>query len=480
MTLFSQIPTGLTYDDVLLLPRKSSVKSRKDVDTSSNVTRKIKLKIPVIPANMDTITESQMAIAVAREGSMGIIHRFQSIDREVEEIKKVKRVEDLILYHPVCLRPQHTLADVMFQIDRYETYSFLVTDPNNHLLGVLTRRDYQFVTNLSTPLSNIMTPLEKLITSPARTRIKEAKEIISRHRLEKLPLINPDKTVAGLYTAKDILYFESKPNALRDSQQRLMVGGSIGATGDYLERAIALDKAGVDLILVDVAHGHADHILSAIKMVRRRLPKQQIIAGNVATTEAAKDLIKLGVDAIKVGVGPGSVCTTRIVAGVGVPQLSAIYEVAKVCRKNDVPLIADGGTKNSGDIVKALAVGADIVMAGNQFAGTDEAPGDVITVNQKIYKIYRGSSTYTSATARNQKGDYGKLAKHQINHVEGAEAMVPYKGPVEGVIAKIMGGISSGLSYCGAHNISQLRRNAKFVLVTPNGLRENSHHDVIV
>lgn len=475
-----QNSTGLTFDDVLLVPRKSSVKSRKDVDTSSRVTRKIKLKFPVIPANMDTITESPMAIAVAREGSIGIIHRFQSVDREVEEIKKVKQVEDLILYHPICLRPHHTLADLMSQIDRYETYSFLITDPGNHLLGILTRRDYQFITNLSTPISKIMTPVEKLVTAPVGTRINKAKEIISRHRLEKLPLINPDKTIAGLYTAKDILYFESKPDALRDSQQRLMVGGSIGATGDFLERAIALDKAGVDLLLVDVAHGHANHILSAIKTVRSRVPKQQIIAGNVATEEAAKDLIRLGVDAIKVGVGPGSVCTTRLVAGVGVPQLSAIYEVAKICRKNDIPLIADGGTKNSGDIVKALAAGADIVMAGNQFAGTDEAPGDTITISQKVYKIYRGSSTYTSATARNQRGDFGKLAKHQINHVEGAEAIVPYKGPVEGVIAKMIGGISSGLSYCGAHNISQLHQNARFVLVTPNGLRESSHHDVIV
>lgn len=480
MKVFSQIPTGLTYDDVLLVPKRSPVVSRANVDLSTNLTSKIKLHFPVIPANMDTITESQMAIAMAREGSIGIIHRFQSIDSEIEQIRAVKKIEDLVLHQPLTLSPSHSLSDVLFQVDRYNTTSFLIVNSQNKLVGILSQRDYRFTNNLNTPVSKMMTPVEKIISAPHTVSISEAKKVLEKYRLEKLPLLNPDKTLYGLYTAKDILYFESKPHALRNLNNQLMVGASTGATGDYLERAKELNKAGADLILIDVAHGHADHIISAIKKVRSQLPKQQIIAGNVATALAAKDLIKAGVDAIKVGIGPGSVCTTRIVAGVGVPQLSAIYEVAKVCSKNKIPLIADGGTKNSGDMVKALAAGADVVMSGNMFAGTDETPGEVLKFNQKNYKFYHGSSTYLATIERNKKGDFGKLAKHQVTRVEGAEGLVSYKGPVTKVVDQLIGGISSGLSYCGAHNIKQLRKNAEFVLVTANGIRENSHHDVIV
>ena len=480
MKIFSNIPTGITYDDVLLVPKRSPVSSRANVDLSTNLTAKIKLHFPIIPANMDTITESQMAVAMAREGSIGIIHRFQSVDNEVGQVKAVKRIEDLILHQPLILSPSHLLSDVLFQVDRYNTTSFLIIDSQNKLVGILSQRDYRFTSDLNTPVSKMMTPFEKMVCASHATSIGEAKRILEKNRLEKLPLINPDRTLYGLYTAKDILYFESKPKALRNRDNQLMVGASIGATGDYIERAIELDRAGVDLLLIDVAHGHADHILTAIKVIRKKFPKQQIIAGNIATAQAARDLIKAGADAIKVGIGPGSVCTTRIIAGVGVPQLSAIYEVAKVCSKTKTPLIADGGTKNSGDVVKALAAGASVVMSGNMFAGTDETPGEIVKFNQKSYKFYHGSSTYTVAVSRNQKGDFGKLAKHQTTRVEGAEGLVLHKGPVAKVIDQLTGGISSGLSYCGAHNIKQLRKNAEFILVTANGIRENSHHDVIV
>ena len=477
-TLFKKLPLGVTFDDVLLVPVRSSVKSRSDVDVKTNLTKKIKLKIPFIPANMDTVTECNMAIAVAHEGSMGIIHRFHSIEREVEEVKKVKRVEDLVLRHPVTLFPSHTLADVLFLIDRYDTRSFLVVDEKNKLLGILTSRDYQFEKNLNTKVNKMMTPLERLIIAPHDTTLEQAKKILSEKRLEKLPLVNKDGTLAGLYTAKDIIYFESKPNALRDKEGRLMVGASVGAIGDFMERAEELVKAEVDLLLVDVAHGHADHIIDAIKSLRRKFPNVQIMGGNVATGYAAKDLIKAGVDSVKVGIGPGSVCTTRTMSGVGVPQLSAVHEVYMECSKAGVPVIADGGAKSPGDIVKALAAGADVVMSGNMFAGTEEAPGQTVVIDSKTYKIYHGSSSSATAKNRNKLGDFGKLAKHQVNYVEGAEALVPYKGPVDKLINRMLGGIKSGFSYCGAHNIQDLQNNAKFIMVTSTGVKENGFHDV--
>jgi len=480
MNIFSRLPTGLTYDDVLLVPQRSSVSSRDYVSTASYLTHSIKLHLPIIPANMDTVTESLMAIAAAYEGSLGIIHRFMSIEREVEEIKKVKRTEDLVLRHPITLRPNQTLADVFFQIDRYQIGSFLVADEKNKLLGILTKRDYQHETKLSTKVDQLMTPYSKLIVGTSATTIEKAKKILKENRLEKLPLINSDRTISGLYTAKDIIKFESKPFATRDKFGHLSVGASVGANYDYLDRAIELDKSGADLILVDVAHGHANHIIQAIIKLRKRLPHQQIIAGNIATPQAAIDLIRTGINAVKIGIGPGSVCTTRIAAGVGVPQLSAIYETAKICHRAQIPVIADGGAKSSGDIVKAIAAGADIVMAGNLFAGTDEAPGDVVKLNGKLYKKYHGSSTASAAVARNNNGDFGKLAKHQEKHVEGAEALSPYHGSVSQVFTQLMGGITSGFSYCGAKDVRSLQKNAHFILVTPNGLRENNHHDVFV
>ncbi|HLB51988.1 IMP dehydrogenase [candidate division WWE3 bacterium RIFCSPHIGHO2_12_FULL_38_15] len=477
-TIFKTLPLGVTFDDVLLVPVRSPVKSRSDVDVKTNLTKKIKLKIPFIPANMDTVTESSMAIAVAHEGSLGIIHRFHSIEREVEEVKKVKRVEDLVLYHPVTLFPNHTLADVLFQIDRYDTRSFLVVDEKNKLLGILTSRDYQFEKNLSTKVSKMMTPVERLITATYNTTLEQAKKILSEKRLEKLPLVYKDGTLAGLYTAKDIIYFESKPNALRDKEGRLMVGASVGVVGDYMERASELVKAEVDLLLVDVAHGHADHTIDAIKVLKKKFPNVQLMGGNIATAAAAKDMIKAGVDSVKVGIGPGSVCTTRTMSGVGVPQLSAVHEVSVECSKVGIPVVADGGAKTPGDIVKALAAGADVVMSGNMFAGTEEAPGQKIVIESKTYKVYHGSSTSETAKNRNKNGDFSKLAKHQLNYVEGAEALVPYKGFVDKMIYRTLGGITSGFSYCGAHTIQDLHKNARFIMVTPTGVKESSFHDV--
>lgn len=485
MSFAHNIPIGITFDDVLLVPVKSSVKSRIEVNLETKLTRGISLKIPIIPANMDTVTESVMAITMAREGGIGIIHRFQSIEREVEQIKAVKKVEDLILRHPIKLKPGDTLEKLWYSVERYGVSSFVIVDDSGKLLGLVTKRDYQFESNLKTTIKEIMTPFNRLTTCPEKTSVEEAKKILHKNRMEKLPLIGPRQKFIGLYTVKDILNYESKPKALRDTQGRLMVGGSVGVTGDYLERAQELDKAEVDLVLVDVAHSHASHVEKAVAKLRKTFPHQQIIAGNVATYEGAMDLIKLNVDAIKVGIGPGSVCTTRIVAGVGVPQLTAISECARACKDAKakggvkVPLIADGGAKNSGDVVKALAMGADVVMAGNIFAGTLEAPGEIISIDGKKYKSYNGSSTYAAATVRNKFGDFEKLAKTQVTRVEGAEAVVRYKGSVGDLLPKMLGGIQSGMSYCGASNIDELRRNAKFVMVTASGAGENGSHDVL-
>lgn len=479
MSFSADIPTGITFDDVLLVPLKSSVSSRSLVNLETKLTRGINLKLPLIPANMDTVTEAEMAIIMAREGSIGLIHRFQSIEREIEEVKKVKKIEDLVLRHPQKLKADDTLAKLWHSCERYGVSSFVIVDEDNTLLGLVTKRDYQFETDPCTKLKKIMTPLSKLITAPNGTGINEAKQILHKHRMEKLPLIDEGKKFAGLYTVKDILKYESKPDALRDKKGRLMVGASIGVTGDFMERATALDEAGVDVLLIDVAHGHANHVFSAVKKIRKAFPRQQIIAGNVATYEGALDLIKCDVDAVKVGIGPGSVCTTRIVAGVGVPQLTAISECARACRPAGIPLIADGGVKNSGDVVKALAMGADVVMAGNMFAGTAESPGEIISIDGKKYKTYHGSSTYAAAKVRNKLGDFEKLAKTQTTRVEGAEAVVVYKGSVCDLLPKVMGGIQSGMSYCGAANLEELRKNAKFIMVTSTGVRENSFHDVL-
>lgn len=475
----ANILSGITFDDVLLVPVKSSVRSRSLVNLDTKLTRGISLKIPLIPANMDTVTESLMAVTMAREGGIGIIHRFQSIEREVEEVKKVKKVEDLVLRHPLKLKASDTLEKLWYNVERFNISSFVITNEAGVLLGLVTKRDYQFEYDPKIRVDTIMTPLKKLVTAPEGTSIEKAKEILHKRRVEKLPLIGANNKFCGLYTIKDIINYESKPNALRDSKGRLMVGASIGVTGDFMERASELDKADVDLLLVDVAHGHADHVMSAIKKLRKAFPRQQIIAGNVATYEGALDLIKCDVDGIKVGIGPGSVCTTRIVAGVGVPQLTAIADCAKACREAGIPLIADGGVKNSGDAVKALAMGADVVMAGNIFAGTLESPGEVISIDGKKYKTYHGSSTYAAAKVRNKLGDFDKFAKSQVTRVEGAEAVVAYKGSVCDLLPKIVGGLQSGLSYCGAQNLEELRRNARFVTVTANGVRENNHHDVL-
>ena len=360
---------GITFDDVLLVPVKSSVKSRSLVNLSTKLTRGITLKIPIIPANMDTVTESPMAITVAREGGIGIIHRFQSIERELEEVKKVKKIEDMVLRHPLKLKPSDTLEKLWYNVDRFNVSSFVITNEAGALLGLVTKRDYQFEYDPKTRIDKIMTPVKKLVTAQEETSIEQAKTILHKNRVEKLPLIGAGNKFCGLYTVKDIVNFESKPNALRDAKGRLMVGASVGVTGDFLERALELNKAEVDALVVDVAHGHAEHVFTALKKLRGALPRLQIIAGNVATYEGAIDLIKCDVDGIKVGIGPGSVCTTRIVAGVGVPQLTAIVDCSRACREAGIPLIADGGVKNSGDVVKALAMGADVVMAGNKFCG---------------------------------------------------------------------------------------------------------------
>jgi len=465
------ITTALSYDDVLLIPQKSDIKSRHDVATTTKLTRNISLKIPIVSANMDTVTESAMAIAMALEGGIGIIHRFCDIAKQVSEVKRVKRKQNIIIRNPFTINSQATLLELKDRAGDLGCSSFLVSDNGVELMGIITRRDIVFCSNDNTLIKDIMTPQEKLIVSSIDITTQDAKQILKENKIEKLPLVDANFHIQGLITEKDIMKNSNNMQASKDSFGRLLVGAAVGVRGDYLERAVALTEAGVDVLVLDIAHGHSSNALEAIKIIKRALPHMEIIGGNIATAQGALDLIEAGVDGVKVGIGPGSICTTRLATGFGVPQLSAILNIAPVCQKYNVPLVADGGIKQSADLVKALAAGADTVMMGGQLSGTEESPGPTINYQGRQYKISRGMASLTAALARPDS----KEKYHQITP-EGIEARVPYRGPVKNIIARYLGGLKSGMSYGNAKTIPDLR-NCQFIRITNSGMRESNSHD---
>lgn len=472
-------PLGLTYDDVLLVPRPSRVTHRSDVSTKTNLTHDIELNVPFISANMDTVTESAMAIALAHAGGIGMIHRFMSIERQVHEVKRVKRHEGFILYKPFTLHPSATLGQARDEAEKNHVESFIIVDEKEKVVGILTRRDMLFVDNPDAYVYQLMTPFEKLIYAPPNINREKAKTLIKKHKIEKLPLLDNNKHLKGLITSRSLEHFLRFSDSTKDSYGRLRVGAAIGAVGDYLDRAKALVEAGVDALVIDVAHGHNEVALKAFSKVRKLYKDISLIGGNVATVDAVKDLIKLGADAIKVGIGPGGLCTTRIVAGIGVPQFSAVIECANFAKKYRVSIIADGGTNYPGDIVKALAAGASTCMLAGWFAGTDEAPGGIIYRNGLKFKAHRGAASFLAVTDR--KMESGEITSvDRLNTVvpEGIEALIPYKGKVSEVIYQMIGALRSGMSYCNAYTIAELHKNAQFMRITEAGFRESKSHNV--
>lgn len=462
-----------TFDDVLLVPNKSEVLPNQ-VSLQTNVTKTIKLNIPLISASMDTVTESKMAIAMAREGGLGIIHKNMSIEEQAKEVDKVKRQENGVITDPIYLSPDHTLQDAEELMSQYRISGVPIT-VNGKLVGILTNRDVTFEEDMTKKISEVMTK-ENLITAPEGTTITEAKEILKKHKIEKLPLVDNEGNLKGLITIKDIEKARIFPNAAKDSKGRLLCGAAVGVTKDMMERVDALVKAKVDIITIDTAHGHSRGVLEAVKRVKEKYPNLQVIAGNVATKEATEDLIKAGADCVKVGIGPGSICTTRIVAGVGVPQLTAVMDCVEIGRKYGVPVIADGGIKYSGDVVKALAAGACAAMMGSLFAGCEEAPGEVEIFQGRSYKVYRGMGSL-GAMAKGSKDRYFQDGNKKLVP-EGIEGRIAYKGLVSDTIFQMLGGIRAGMGYLGSKDLETLYNTATFVVQTSAGLRESHPHDI--
>ena len=462
---------GLTYNDVLLVPKKTSLNSRSEADTKTFFTKHIKLNIPLVSSNMATVTEHKMAIAIAREGGLGIIHQFNSIEEQVYEVKRVKRSTSFMIENPFSVSPEITIKEAAQLMKTESVTSLLVKDKlNEELVGIFTSRDYLFEEDWSKQIQEVMTSKDKLITANYGISIEEAKKILHQHRIEKLPLLQDGK-VKGLITTKDIKRIEQWPNAARDNKGRLLVGAAIGVK-DTLERAQALINAGVDVLVLDVAHAHSDLVIQCLKELKANF-EIDVMVGNIATTEAAWDLIAAGADGLKVGIGPSAVCTTRIVAGSGVPQLTALLDICSVARQHHVPVTADGGLKHSGDICKALAAGASTIYSGNLFAGTDEAPGMIIMKDGKRYKKYHGSASYESGHLRLERAA-GQQIKDRIDtFVEGVSNLVDYNGPVSEVIKSLIKGLQSGISYCGARNIQEMQQNAEFIQITSAGWEES-------
>ena len=472
------IVQGLTFDDVLLVPKRSPIVSRSQTNLRTKLSRNITLNIPIISANMDTVTESGMAIALAREGGIGIIHRFMTIEDQVDEILKVKRSESVMIEQPYTVKPDLTVAEANKAMAEFSVSGLLVEE-GGKLLGIITRRDITFEKNNKLKVSELMT--KDVITAKAGITIDQAKEILHNKRIEKLPVIDDKKHIVGLITSKDILKMDQYPHASKDRKGRLLVGAAVGVKGDYLERTEALLEAGADIIVVDIAHGHSENAINTVHMIKKAFPSCELIAGNVATGEGSRDLIKAGVDAIKVGVGSGSICITRVVTGSGVPQLTAVIDSVKVARDYGVPIVSDGGIRNSGDITKALAAGASSVMIGSLFGGTDESPGKTLVKNGKKYKMYRGmASFYASLGRKYREAGPQVVDSDDLNDYvpEGVEAMVPYKGSVVEIIRQMAGGLRSGLSYCGAKTIPEMQNNAEFIKITSAGYVESQSHDV--
>lgn len=468
---FSKV--GLTFDDVLLVPARSEVLPR-NVDVSTQLTKKLKLNIPIMSAGMDTVTDSRMGRAIAREGGIGVIHKNMPIEKQAMEVDKVKRSEHGIITDPVYLSKNHTVAEALEIMERYHISGIPITE-GTKLVGIITNRDMRFETDFSKKIEDAMTK-ENLITAPVNTTIETAKNILGKYKIEKLPLVDDEFNLKGLITIKDIEKAIKYPNSAKDENSRLLVAAAVGVSADTFERVQALVEAKVDVIVVDTAHGHSLGVLKTVEKLRSLYPDLQIIAGNVATAEGTRDLIKAGVNAVKVGIGPGSICTTRVVAGIGVPQLTAIYECTKEAAKDGIPVIADGGIKYSGDITKSLAAGASVVMVGSLLAGTEESPGDVEIYQGRSYKVYRGMGSLGAM----KDGSCDRYFQENVQKLvpEGVEGRVPYKGPVADTIYQLMGGLRAGMGYTGCKNLEELRTKARFIRQTSAGLRESHPHDI--
>lgn len=471
-----KVRTALTFDDVLLEPGFSQVLPR-DVDISTRLTSEIKLNMPLVSAAMDTVTESRMAIAIALEGGIGMIHKNLSIEEQSAMVDKVKKYESVVITRPLTLSPDQLVADAL-EIMKKENISGFPIVKDDVLVGILTNRDLRFETNPSRKISEIMT--KEVITAPYGIAIDKAKALLHKHRIEKLPVVDSKKKLKGLITVTDIVKREKFPNSCKDGQGRLRVGAAVGVSFDREARIDALLKSGADVIVIDTAHGHSKGVLDAVRSTKKSF-NCQLIAGNVATAEAAEALIKAGVDAIKVGVGPGSICTTRVVTGIGVPQITAVADVVKVARKKGIPVISDGGIKYSGDVTKAMAAGADSVMIGGLFAGTDESPGETILYQGRTFKLYRGMGSIEAMKKGSKDRYFQEDVESDLKLVpEGIEGRVPHKGPIAATIFQLVGGLRAGMGYCGAKTIAELHRKARFVKITPSGLRESHVHDVTI
>ncbi|MEM9886056.1 MAG: IMP dehydrogenase [Bacteroidota bacterium] len=477
---FQQKFTGesLTFDDVLLVPAYSEVLPR-EVDTSAQLTRNLRLNVPIVSAAMDTVTENKLAIAIARQGGIGIIHKNMSIKSQAEQVRSVKRSESGMIIDPVTLQADATIGDALALMREFKIGGIPIVDTNKKLIGILTNRDLRFEKALNRPVTDLMT-VDNLVTAPVGTDLKQAKSILQAHKIEKLPVVDKNNTLAGLITYKDIMKVQNYPNSCKDSYGRLVVGAAVGVTEDMLERVAALVKVDVDAITVDTAHGHSMGVLKAIKLIKQKHPDLQVIGGNVATGVGAKALVEAGVDAVKVGVGPGSICTTRVVAGVGVAQLSAIYNAASAIRDTGVPIVGDGGIRYTGDIAKAIAGGASTIMAGGLFAGVEEAPGETVLYEGRKFKIYRGMGSL-GAMKKGSKDRYFQDVEDDIKKLvpEGIEGRVPYKGTVAEVMVQYLGGLRAGMGYCGASTIEDLQL-AQFSRITSAGVFESHPHDIMI
>jgi IMP dehydrogenase len=470
---------GLSFDDVLLVPHRSAIHSRKDVSTATWLVPGIHLSIPIVSSNMDTVTETRMAIAMAQLGGIGILHRFMTVEQQTDCVLHVKRSESLIVESPLTISPKTSVEQARQRMSKDEVGGLVVVDDDDHLLGLVTHRDVLLALNGDLPVSKIMTPREKLVTAPQDETLEEARRKLYEHRIEKLPLVDADDRLVGLITAQDIIKIQKHPSATKDKRGRLQVGAAIGAHPEDMERATRCLEAGVDVLVVDIAHGHSDHVINMVRNLKQHFPLVPVIAGNVATAQGVSDLTEAGADAVKVGVGSGSICTTRIVTGFGVPQLSAIIECAQAGQALKVPIIADGGIRNSGDLTKSLAAGASSVMIGNLLAGTDESPGATVIREDRRYKIIRGMASL-SANMERRRLEKNELAIEEWGEVvpEGVEAIVPYKGAMVDVVYQLVGGLRSGLSYAGACSIEELWQAAEFIRLTPSGLQESRPHNV--
>lgn len=470
---------GLTYDDVLLLPAASSVMPR-EVQTRSRLTREISLNVPLLSAAMDTVTESSMAIAMARQGGMGVLHKNMTIEKQADEVRRVKRSESGMILDPITLKPDHTVNDARAHMARYRIGGIPVVNSENQLVGIVTNRDLRFEPDSDARLDSVMTPAP-LVTGSIGTTLEEAEQILQKHRIEKLPIVDESGAMAGLITFKDIQKKRKHPNASKDKYGRLRVGAAVGIAADTLERVRALVASGVDVVIVDTAHGHHENVVKTVERVKSEFSDVQVVGGNVGTANGAEALIHAGADGVKVGIGPGSICTTRVVAGIGVPQLTAVMECAKAGRQYGVPIIADGGVKQTGDIPKALAAGADTIMIGGLFAGVEESPGDTVIAEGRKFKHYRGMGSL-GAMSEGSKDRYFQDAEDDLKKLvpEGIEGRVPYKGTLEEVMYQMVGGLRAAMGYCGCKDIRSLQEDAQFVRITSSGLRESHPHDITI